>query len=149
MLLPVLLIVGAGILLLGGVTVGAIFVLPMVFGGNSEDLYFMPDNTQMVGQVRWDQITNSDALKQVWTAFPDAKKAFDQASSQSSGVSSNNIDRIYFGAASVNFSGANSPAAIAVIHASNAAKLEDVEAGMKKAAAPITHSPKRRSASTR
>ena len=106
MLVPVLMAVGAGVLLLGGVTVAAIFVVPMLFGGGaSEDLYFMPDNTQMVGQVRADQILNSDALKQVWSAFPDAKKGFDKASSQTSGVDPNNVDRVYFGSSSANFTG--------------------------------------------
>ncbi len=138
MLVPVLLIVGAGILLLGGVAVGAFFVLPMIFGGGSEDLYFMPDNTQMVGQVRVEQILNSDALKQVWTAFPDAKKSFDQASTKESGVEANNFDRMYFGVSTVNFSGANPPAYIMVMHFKNGVKLEDLEAGMKKSNANLT-----------
>lgn len=138
MLVPVLIAVAAGVLLLGGVTVAAFYVVPMLFGGGSEDLYFMPDNVQMVGQVRVDQVLNSDALKQVWTAFPDAKSAFDKASSQESGVESSNLDRMYFGTATVNFSGSSPPAYIVVLHFKSGVKIEDLEAGMKKSNPNLT-----------
>ena len=93
---PVLLAVGA-VLLLVVLAGGSFAAWWFLSGGGSEDLHFMPDGVQMVGQVHVDQITNSDALKQVYAAFPDAKAAFDQAASQSSGVDPNNLDRIYFG----------------------------------------------------
>lgn len=131
LLVPVLLGVGALLLLLM-VAGGSFAAWWFLSGGSSEDLYFMPDNTQMVGQVRVDQILNSDALKQVWTAFPDAKAAFDKASTQESGVETNNFERMYFGTGSVSPTGASPPSAIAVLHFKNGVKLEDLEAGMKK-----------------
>ena len=130
-ILPLTTTVAALLLLLMG---GAGSAAPAPASG-SEDLYFLPDGTQMVGQVRIDQIMNSDALKQVWTAFPDAKKAFDQAASQSSGIDVNIVDRLYFGAAKADFSAKEPPAAIAIIHYKNSVKVEDFEAALKKGAA--------------
>lgn len=137
---PVLLAVGAVLLLvvLGGGSFAAWWFLSG--GAASEDLLFMPDGVQMVGQVHVDQITNSDALKQVYAAFPQLKAQVDQAASQSAGVDQNNLDRIYFGASKVDSAAKSPPAAIAVMHFKNSIKVEDFENGMKKNASsgPIT-----------
>ncbi|HVS39568.1 MAG TPA: hypothetical protein VMS17_28685, partial [Gemmataceae bacterium] len=103
-------------------------------GGASADLVYMPDNVQMVGQMHADQIMNSDALKQVYAAFPDLKKMVDENSSKSTGIDQNNVDRMYFGVAKVDGKSNTAPAAIAVIHFKNSVKVEDIEKGMKQGA---------------
>ena len=99
--------------------------------GASDDFSFMPDATQMIGQVRMDQIMTSDAVKQVFAAFPDTKKGIDQVGSLF-GSDLNNVDRMYFGAAKADFSAKDPPAAITVIHFKNSVKVEDIENGLKK-----------------
>ena len=125
---PLQLLCAAALLFLlpaGGMAAPAPASLP------ADDVYFLPDGTQIVGQVRIGHILASEALKQFWAAFPGARKAFDEYNGKMPDGGLKNIERVVYGVTKVDFTAQSPVACVMIIHLKNSIKADDVEAVIK------------------
>jgi hypothetical protein len=63
-----------------------------------DDLKYVPNNCQIVASVRWDDLMQSEAFKQMKREFPEVNKELND-SKKELGLSPDDIDQIVFGAA--------------------------------------------------